>query len=92
MIIAMLILPEWPFFPNPLKGGMYVTIRGDELQRADNHRVRQEQGKPVPMMPGFIRLGSQDYAKATIPPPLRLRSIPLKSLIVHIPVAGRKRP
>ena len=38
------------------------------------------------------RLGSQDYAKATIPPPLRLRSIPLKSLIVHIPVAGRKRP
>ncbi len=23
-------LAEWPFFPNPLKGGMYVTIRGDD--------------------------------------------------------------
>jgi hypothetical protein len=26
--IAMLILPEWPFFPNPPKGGMYITIGG----------------------------------------------------------------
>jgi hypothetical protein len=27
-VIAMLILLEWPFFSNPPKGGMYVTIRG----------------------------------------------------------------
>jgi len=37
-LAVVLILPGCPFFPNPPKGGMYVTIRGDEPQRADSRR------------------------------------------------------
>jgi hypothetical protein len=46
LVIATLILREWPFFPNPSKGGMFAIIRGDESPRADNRRVRQEHSEP----------------------------------------------